>query len=254
VERGAVKLSVVIPAYNEAGVIESTIRAAVRTLAGAGVDHEVLVVDDASTDGTTEILERLSDELEQVRWVRSPYSGGYGLTVRAGLERFEGDAVAVMMADGSDDPRDLLLYHRVLERGYDCAFGSRFIPGGRTDDYPRVKLAINRVVNLGIRVLFRHAYNDTTNAFKAYRREVIENIQPLLSNHFNLTVEMPLKAIIRGHDYAIVPISWTNRSWGESKLGLREMGSRYLFIVLYAFLEAHLTRGDYRRPQTLTRS
>jgi dolichol-phosphate mannosyltransferase len=249
-----VKLSVVIPAYNEAGVIESTIRAAVRTLADAGVDHEVLVVDDASTDGTTEILERLTDELEQVRWVRSPYSGGYGLTVRAGLERFDGDAVAIMMADGSDDPRDLLLYHRVLERGYDCAFGSRFIPGGRTDDYPRVKLAINRVVNLGIRVLFRHAYNDTTNAFKAYRREVIENIQPLLSNHFNLTVEMPLKAIIRGHDYAIVPISWTNRSWGESKLGLREMGSRYLFIVLYAFLEAHLTRGDYRRPQTLTRS
>jgi dolichol-phosphate mannosyltransferase len=226
----------------------------VRTLADARVDHEVLVVDDASTDGTTEILERLTGELEQVRWVRSPYSGGYGLTVRAGLERFAGDAVAIMMADGSDDPRDLLLYHRVLERGYDCAFGSRFIPGGRTEDYPRVKLAINRVVNLAIRVLFRHAYNDTTNAFKAYRREVIENIQPLLSNHFNLTVEMPLKAIIRGHDYAIVPISWTNRSWGESKLGLREMGSRYLFIVLYAFLEAHLTRGDYRRPQTLTRS
>jgi dolichol-phosphate mannosyltransferase len=233
-------------------VVEGTIRAVVDTLGGAGVDHEVLVVDDGSTDGTTETLEALASELEQVRWVRSPYSGGYGLAVRAGLERFEGDAVAVMMADGSDHPRDLLLYHRVLERGYDCAFGSRFIPGAKVHDYPRIKLAINRVVNLGIRVLFRHAYNDTTNAFKAYRREVIENIQPLLSNHFNLTVEMPLKAIIRGHDYAIVPISWTNRSWGESKLGLREMGSRYLFIVLYAFLEAHLSRGDYRRPQTLT--
>jgi dolichol-phosphate mannosyltransferase len=253
VERGALKLSVVIPAYNEAGVVEGTIRAVVDVLGGAGVDHEVLVVDDGSTDGTTEILEALASELDQVRWARSPYSGGYGLTVRAGLERFEGDAVAVKMADGSDDPRDLLLYHRVLERGYDCAFGSRFIPGAKVHDYPRIKLAINRVVNLGIRVLFRHAYNDTTNAFKAYRREVIESIQPLLSNHFNLTVEMPLKAIIRGHDYAIVPISWTNRSWGESKLGLREMGSRYLFIVLYAFLEAHLSRGDYRRPQTLTR-
>jgi dolichol-phosphate mannosyltransferase len=109
------------------------------------------------------------------------------------------------------------------------------------------------VVNLGIRVLFRHGYNDTTNAFKAYRREVIDNIQPLLSNHFNLTVEMPLKAIIRGHSFGVVPISWTNRSWGESKLGLREMGSRYLFIVLYAFLEHHLSRGDYRRPQILER-
>jgi dolichol-phosphate mannosyltransferase len=249
-----VRLSVVIPAHNEAGCVEATLRQVVTTLDGAGIDHEVLVVDDASTDGTTEILDALANELEHVRWIRSPYSGGYGFTVRAGLEQFDGDAVAVMMADGSDDPRDLLLYHQILERGYDCAFGSRFVPGSKVRDYPKLKLIINRVVNFGIRVLFRHGYNDTTNAFKAYRREVIENIQPLLSNHFNLTVEMPLKAIIRGHDYGVVPISWTNRIAGESKLGLREMGSRYLFIVLYAFLEAHLSRGDYRRPQTLTRS
>ncbi len=122
------------------------------------------------------------------------------------------------------------------------------MPGSRIRDYPKAKLLINRVVNLGIRMLFRHGYNDTTNAFKAYRREVIDNIQPLLSNHFNLTVEMPLKAIIRGHSYAIVPISWTNRTWGKSKLALQEMGSRYLFSLLYAFLEDHLSRGDYRRP------
>jgi dolichol-phosphate mannosyltransferase len=115
-------------------------------------------------------------------------------------------------------------------------------------DYPRVKLVLNRVVNWGIRALFRHGYNDTTNAFKAYRREVIENVQPLLSNHFNLTVELPLKAVVRGHSFAVIPISWWNRMEGESKLGLREMGSRYLFIVLYAFLEAHLTRGDYLKP------
>jgi dolichol-phosphate mannosyltransferase len=168
--------------------------------------------------------------------------------VRAGLERFEGDAVAILMADGSDDPRDLVRYYRVLLQGYDCVFGSRFTSGSQVRDYPKVKLVINRVVNLGIRALFRHGYNDTTNAFKAYRREVIQNIQPLVSNHFNLTVEMPLKAVIRGHSYAIVPISWANRSLGESKLGLKEMGSRYLFSLLYAFLEVHLTRGDYRRP------
>jgi dolichol-phosphate mannosyltransferase len=100
---------------------------------------------------------------------------------------------------------------------------------------------------LGIRLLFHHGYNDTTNAFKAYRREVIDNIQPLLSNHFNLTVEMPLKAIVRGHSYAIVPVSWANRAHGDSKLGLQEMGSRYLFIALYVFLEHHLSRGDYHR-------
>ncbi|MGC1802362.1 MAG: hypothetical protein WA701_18410, partial [Solirubrobacterales bacterium] len=95
---------------------------------------------------------------------------------------------------------------------------------------------------------FRHHYDDTTNAFKAYRREVIETVQPLLANHFNLTVEIPLKAIVRGHSYGIVPISWHGRSSGASKLDLREMGSRYAFIVLYVLLERYMSRGDYLRP------
>jgi dolichol-phosphate mannosyltransferase len=139
----------------------------------------------------------------------------------------------------------------VLQAGYDCAFGSRFMPGAVVRDYPPVKRFINRGVNAFIRLVFRHGYNDTTNAFKAYRREVIDNLQPLISPHFNLTVEMPLKAITRGFSYAIVPTSWTNRAAGTSKLQLTEMGSRYLFIVLYVFLEAHLTRGDYRRAAEL---
>ena len=167
--------------------------------------------------------------------------------MRYGLDRFEGDAVAIMMADGSDSPDDLVRYHAVLESGYDCAFGSRFIRGAKVEDYPRPKLVLNRMANLVIRVLFRHGYNDTTNAFKAYRREVIETAQPFLSNHFNLTVELPLKAIVRGHSYQIIPVSWTNRKEGASKLRVQEMGSRYLFIVLYVFLERHLSGGDYHR-------
>jgi dolichol-phosphate mannosyltransferase len=125
--------------------------------------------------------------------------------------------------------------------------------GSAVHDYPRFKLVLNRIANWGIAVLFRHGYNDTTNAFKAYRREVIETVQPLLSNHFNLTVELPLKAVIRGHSYAVVPISWTNRVSGRSKLQLQEMGSRYLFIILYAFLERHLSRGDYHRDEAAPR-
>ena len=151
------------------------------------------------------------------------------------------------MADGSDSPDDVVAYSRVLEQGYDCAFGSRFVAGAHVHDYPRFKLALNRVVNAGIRVLFQHGYNDTTNAFKAYRREVIETVQPLMSNHFNLTVELPLKAVVRGHSYKVVPISWTNRVAGTSKLKLQEMGSRYLFIILYVWLERLLSRGDYQR-------
>jgi dolichol-phosphate mannosyltransferase len=242
-----VKLSVVIPAQNEADSIVPTLEATRAALQEAGIDYELLVVDDNSTDGTAAAVARVAENDPDIRCIRSPYSGGFGLTVRAGLEEFAGDAVAVMMADASDDPADLVKYHRLLEEGYDCAFGSRFMKESQVHDYPRVKLILNRLANLFIRMLFRHGYNDTTNAFKAYRREVIETVQPLLSNHFNLTVELPLKAIIRGHSYAVVPISWTNRAAGVSKLRIQEMGSRYLFIVLYAWLEHHLSRGDYRK-------
>ncbi len=242
------KVSVVIPAHNEAEVIAPTVGAVAAALESAGRDYEIVVVDDASTDGTGQVVARLADQNPRIRLLRSHYPGGFGFAVRAGLDEFTGDAVAIVMGDGSDDPRDLVRYFELIEEGYDCAFGSRFMRGGRVRDYPRVKLLINRIVNFGIKVLFRHGYDDTTNAFKAYRREVIENVQPLVSPHFNLTVELPLKAVIRGHSYAIVPISWTNRAAGESKLALREMGSRYTFIVLMAWLEHHLSRGDYRRP------
>ena len=242
------KLSVVIPARNEVGTIAGTISGAVEALTNADIDYEILVIDDSSTDGTAAIVQELAETNELVRCYRSHYSQGFGLAVRAGLERFEGDAVAIVMADGSDDPDDLVRYHRVLEDGYDCAFGSRFMHGAELTGYPRSKLVLNRIVNWGIRVLFRHAYNDTTNAFKAYRRNVIETIQPLLSNHFNLTVELPLKAVVRGHSYGIIPVAWKGRTAGTSKLALQEMGSRYLFIVLHVFLEHHLSRGDYRRP------
>jgi dolichol-phosphate mannosyltransferase len=242
------KLSVVIPAHNEAGSIAATARSTAAALSDAGIEYELLIIDDASVDGTSAVVEELAEDNDRIHCYRSHYSRGFGLTIRAGLDRFEGDAVAIMMADGSDDPKDLVRYHQVLEDGFDCAFGSRFLGGSRVVDYPRFKLFLNRIVNWGIRALFRHGYDDTTNAFKAYRREVIETVQPLLAHHFNLTVEMPLKAIVRGHSYGVVPISWHGRKSGTTKLDLREMGSRYAFIVLYVLLERYMSRGDYLRP------
>jgi dolichol-phosphate mannosyltransferase len=245
-----VKYSIVIPAKNEAESIAGTVAGLVDALEGAAIDYEVIVVDDASTDTTRAAVEAIGASNPRVRCHPSHNPPGFGFAVRAGFDVFTGDAVAVVMADGSDSPADVVRYHQVLEDGHDCAFGSRFVSGARVIDYPRSKLIMNRIVNIGIRMLFRHGYNDTTNAFKAYRREVIETMQPLLSNQFNLTVELPLKAIARGHDFEVVPISWTNRAAGKSKLSLQEMGSRYLFIVLYVLLERHLTRGDYKRAPT----
>lgn len=241
------KLSVVIPAQNEEGSVGKTVEGIVAVLERERIDYEVLVVDDGSEDATAEVVAAIVAGNPRVRCRASHYEKGFGMAIRAGLDLFEGDAVVIAMADASDDPEDVARYHRLLEDGWDCVFGSRFMPASRVYDYPRPKLIVNRLANWFVRVLFRHGYNDTTNAFKGYRREVIETIQPLLSKHFNLTVEMPLKSIVRGHSFQVVPISWTNRTDGVPKLAMREMGSRYLFIVLYVWLERTLSRGDYAR-------
>jgi dolichol-phosphate mannosyltransferase len=240
------KLSVVMPAQNEEGSVGPTVEGVVAALERGDIDYEVVVVNDGSDDSTEAVVAAISERNPRVRVHRSHYERGFGMAIRAGLDVYTGDAVAIVMADASDNPEDLIRYHQLLEEGYDCAFGSRFVPGARVYDYPRLKYVVNRLANQFIRILFRHRYNDTTNAFKAYKREVIETIQPLLSKHFNLTVEIPLKAIVRGHTYAVIPTDWTNRTSGVAKLAMKEMGSRYLFIVLYVWLEATLSRGDYR--------
>ena len=239
--------SVVIPAYNEEGCIAKTIESLSQTLAEANIPYEILVVNDNSRDRTEVILQDLCAHSHRVRYLNNYYPNGFGFAVRCGVENFTGDAVAIVMADSSDSPDDLVQYYQKLQEGYECVFGSRFVKGGKIIDYPVHKLTINRLANLFIKVLFGLKYNDITNAFKAYRREAIEGIFPLISHHFNLTVEMPLKAIVRGYSYATIPISWRNRQTGVSKLKIKEMGSRYLFIVLYAFLEKTLSRGDYVR-------
>lgn len=242
------KLSIVIPAHNEEGCIAETLLALTRELAGAGQeDYEVVVVNDHCQDGTEAIVQALARENPRLRCVRNEQPGGFGMAVRCGLDHYQGDAVAIFMADASDSPADLVRYLREIEAGAECVFGSRFIKGGKVVDYPLHKLWINRLANGFIRLLFLHGLNDTTNAFKCYRREVIEHCRPFLSRHFNFTVELPLKAVVRGFRYRVIPISWHNRKTGVSKLKIKEMGSRYLFIVLYCFLERLLSRGDYYR-------
>ncbi len=245
------KLSVVIPAHNEEGCIYSTTKALVETLNHANIQHEIVIVNDNSTDRTLTICQELSRELSSVRYVDNQPPNGFGFAVRCGLREFSGDAVAIVMADASDDPRDLVAGYYKLQAGYDCVFGSRFIKGGLVVDYPIHKLIINRWANWFIKMIFGLRYNDVTNAFKIYRRDVIDGIQPILSHHFNLTVELPLKALVRGFSYAVIPVRWYNRKTGISKLKIKEMGSRYLFIVLYVWLEKHLSRGDYHRSKRI---
>jgi dolichol-phosphate mannosyltransferase len=240
-------LSVVIPARDEEGCICSTVEHLHLELRLRHVPHEIVVVDDGSRDRTWELLSDLKLRLPELVPVKNEGRHGFGRAIICGLERMTGDAAVIMMADESDDARDVVRYWEKLNEGNDCVFGSRFMKGGGVIDYPRIKLTLNRLANFFIKTLFRIKLNDTTNAFKAYRRTVIEGCRPLISPHFNLTVELPLKAIVRGYSWTVIPITWRNRRTGEAKLKLKEMGSRYLFICLYVWLEKYFSRGDYRK-------
>ena len=241
-------LSIVIPARDEEGCIASTVEHLYVELRIHHVPHEIVVVDDGSSDSTWALLESLKDRVPTLRPQRNEGAQGFGRAIIYGLNAMSGDAAVVMMADESDDCRDVVRYWNLLNEGWDAVFGSRFVRGGGTIDYPWLKLRVNRMANLFIRLLFNIKLNDTTNAFKAYRRSVIEGCRPLLSPHFNLTVELPLKAIVRGYTWTVIPITWRNRRSGVAKLKMKEMGSRYLFICLYLWLEKYFSRGDYRKP------
>jgi dolichol-phosphate mannosyltransferase len=240
-------LSIVIPARDEEGCIASTVEHLHIELRLHNVPHEIVVVDDGSTDRTWEILQDLRTKITTLFPTQNPGLNGFGRAVTWGLDQMKGDAVVIMMADESDDCRDVVRYWNRLNEGYDCVFGSRFIKGGGVIDYPKIKLFLNRLANLFLKVLFRIKLNDTTNAFKAYRKEVIEGCRPLIAPHFNITVEIPLKAIVRGYSWTTIPITWRNRRTGTPKLKMKEMGSRYLFICLYVWLEKYFSRGDYHR-------
>ena len=240
-------LSIVIPARDEEGCIVSTVEHLHLELRLQHVPHEIVVVDDGSTDGTWQALTQLAQVLPELRPVQNLSDHGFGRAVVYGIDHSSGDAVVIMMADESDDSRDVVRYWELLNQGFDCVFGSRFIKGGGVIDYPWLKLRLNRMANLFIRLLFHIKLNDTTNAFKAYRRTTIDGCRPFLSPHFNLTVELPLKAIVRGYSWTKIPITWRNRRSGVAKLKIKEMGSRYFFIIAYVWLEKYFSRGDYQK-------
>jgi len=239
--------SVVVPARDEEASLPPTLRALYAEFLREEVPHEIVVVDDGSKDHTWEVLQKLREEIPTLAAVQNPGPHGFGRAIVYGINHLRGDAIVIMMADASDSPADAVRYWRLLGEGHECVFGSRFVRGARVVDYPRVKLLVNRLANLFIRVLFAIPLNDTTNAFKAYRRHVIEGCRPFLAPHFNLTVELPLKAIVRGYSWTVTPISWENRKHGVAKLKIKEMGSRYFFICMYVWLEKYFSRGDYVR-------
>lgn len=236
--------SILIPAYNEAQNLPPTLQALAVQLRKENIPFELLVVNDNSKDNTVEILEGLRKEYPELEVVHNTSPGGLGRAIRYGLRFFKGDVVAIVMADSSDSPEDVVACYRKIEEGYDCVFGSRFRKNSKVSMYPPVKLFFNRIVNYALRILFMTRHNDLTNAFKVYRRHVIEGISPLQAAHFNITIEMSLSALVRKFNIAELPISWSGRTWGQSNLRLREMGRRYLCTLLMIWFERMLILDD----------
>jgi dolichol-phosphate mannosyltransferase len=238
------KLSIVIPAYNEEKNIARCINELKATLRHEEIPYEIIVVNDNSQDGTEGVIRGEMALDPAIRIVNRTPPGGFGRAVRSGLEAVKGDVVVIYMADLSDSPADVLTYYRKIREGYDCVFGSRFIKGSEVQNYPLVKLVVNRIVNTCIRLLFWTRFNDLTNAFKAYRTAVIRDCGPYRACHFNLTLEMSLGALIRRYNIAQIPIRWYGRTWGSSNLKLGEMGRRYLSTLLMMFFQRHLIADD----------
>ncbi len=243
------KLSVVIPLRNEEKGVARVVERLLAVLQENRIDAECILVNDCSQDNTPRVLRELAARHAQVRCFDSPAPHGFGIAIRAGLAQVSGEAVVIFMGDASDQPEDVVLYYRTLQEGYDCVFGSRFIRGSRVSGYPLVKLIFNRAGNLLMQWLFWVKYNDISNAFKAYRIGVIRAVQPLVSQYFNITVEIPLKAIIRGFSYAVVPIQWQGRESGISKYHIRVLGRKYFFSILFVWLERILLDEEIARTR-----
>lgn len=244
VEPNTLRYSILIPAHNEEKNVVATVHALSDTLRNEGIPFELLLVNDNSTDATREVIAKLAGELPELVLVENAPPRGLGRAVRTGLEHYTGDVLAIVMADLSDSPSDVVACYRKIEEGYDCVFGSRFLDGSSVTAYPRTKLIANRIGNRIIQLMFMTHFNDLTNAFKVYRRHVVESIRPLHAAHFNISIEMSLSALIRQYAIATIPIAWSGRTWGQSKLRVHEMGRRYLCTLLKIWFERILIRDD----------
>ena len=239
-----ITLSVIIPTYNEEKSLGRTVNDLTIALQKEKVPYEIILVNDNSSDTTPEIIKGLMDNNSNIKTINRKPPGGFGRAIRSGMELVSGEAVVICMADSSDDPLDVIKYYNKLEEGYDCVFGSRFIKGSSVENYPVVKLLVNRIVNKIIQWLFWCKFNDLTNAFKAYRTEVIRSCGPYRACHFNMTLELSLSALARKYSICQVPINWYGRTWGSSNLSIRKMGRRYLVTLIKIYAEKVLISDD----------
>ena len=239
-------LTIIIPSFQEEKSIEKTVMNIYNFFIDKSLDFEIIVVDDNSDDNTKLIMRKVSKSINNVNFILSSKVKGFGNSIVQGLEIAKGKYVSFMMADMSDSPFDLLNYYNELENNnnLDCVFGDRW-SSGQIKEYPLLKRIINRLGNHTISILFGSSYKDFTNSFKIYKKEALMNISPIISNHFSITLELPLKMITRGYKYKVIRNSWENREHGVSNLKILDSIFTYSLIIFYCLIDKYFWNKRY---------
>lgn len=231
-------LSIIVPVRNERSNLENILKYFSNNL--VNTSHEVLIINDFSEDDTLQKANELFDTIDNFK-VFDNKKKGLGGAINLGIKKSLGSYIAIMMADESDDINDLIKYNELINSGnYDAILGSRFLKDSKIKDYPIQKLILNRIFNKFVSLIFWNSYNDYTNAFKIYKKSSLLEIMPIISESFNVFLEIPLKIISRNYKYKVIPINWMGRKKGESKFKIKELGSKYLFTLIYCFIEKNL--------------
>tara|TARA_E500000178_G_C17031537_1_gene760876 strand:+ start:3230 stop:3943 length:714 start_codon:yes stop_codon:yes gene_type:complete len=231
-------LTILIPVRDESAGLKDLFDNLSKNL--SNINYEVLIINDFSTDDTLKIAKNIFSNNNNFKILDNKRKG-LGGAVNLGIKEASGDNVVIMMADQSDDIEDLLKYNNLMrENDYDAILGSRFLKSSKVENYPRQKYILNRIFNYFVSLVFWNNYNDYTNAFKIYKKQSLNEIKPLISESFNIFLEIPLKIISRNYKYKIIPINWKGRIRGSSKFEIKELGSKYLFTLIYCFIEKNL--------------
>ncbi len=229
-------LSLIIPVHNEIDQLDYTLRKLIRLKKKIN-KLELVFIDDFSNDGTFNFLNKYSKKKKFIHIIKNKKKG-LGSAIQEGIKRSKFDYVCIFMCDMSDDINDVIKYYNLInKKDIDAVLGSRFTFKSKIKNYPIIKLIVNRIANNLIKIIFLSNYNDFTNAFKIYDRKVLLKFLPIVSESFNVFLELPLKIITRGYRYEIIPISWSGRMHGSSKFNMHETGSMYIFTLLYCFFE-----------------
>ncbi len=237
-------ISLVVPVFNEADNIQSFLRDVEREVREP---HEVLLVYDFPEDTTLPAVAAMQPPCPTVRLVHNTLGRGVLNALRAGFKASQGDVVVVMMADRSDEPRDVAAMAALVRGGADVVAGSRYVRGGKQEGGPLLKRTLSRLAGVSLHYLAGLPVHDATNNFRAYSRRVVEQIPIEGQASFALALELTLKAHWRGWRLAEVPTTWRDRTAGQSRFRLWGWLPHYLRWYVRALARAWL--GPDSRPR-----